>query len=151
MQILTDFASKRSAKPYIIGCTDEYALFIIENKEFLSEYFTVRAPDESALGFADKTEFYKECERLSLPHPEYAIAKKDAPLPDFDSTYPVVVKPPSSSEYWKHPFPNMRKVYFAENAAEASGIVNKIYLSGYGRKVLIQKMIPGNKQYVLTA
>ena len=37
-----------------------------------------------------------------------------------DFVYPIIVKPSSSVDYWKHPFDTMKKVYTAATPAEAA-------------------------------
>ena len=154
LETLMDFAKDRPAKPYIFGCTDEYALFIIKNKRFLSDHFVCECPDEELTPvISDKVEFYRACDRIGLPYPESTIisspgeagASRDLPF-----EYPVIVKPSCSSEYWHHPFDGMRKVYVARSPADAERIVSEIFSSGYDRKIIIQKYIRGNAQYVVT-
>lgn len=67
--------------------------------------------------------------------------------------YPIIVKPSSSVDYWKHPFDTMKKVYTAATPAEAAEIVKTIYASGYPDRMVLQKMVPGGDDHmrVLTA
>ncbi|MBR6050863.1 MAG: ATP-grasp domain-containing protein [Clostridia bacterium] len=154
LRVLIDFAVSTNEKPYIISCTDEYALFIIENQDILSKYYICECPKiELFPTISDKTEFYRECGRLGLPYPESVFvsspneAGKARYLP-FD--YPAIVKPSCSFEYWKHPFDRMKKVYVARSAADAERIVDEIFSSGYDKQIIVQKMIRGEKQYVAT-
>jgi len=151
---LTSFASGMSAKPYIFGCTDEYALFIIENKELLSEYFTCICPSKSiAQKYSDKAIFYEKCDELSLPHPKTVVASSmdDAyVLASLPFDYPVIIKPSRSDKYWHHPFEGMRKVYTAQSRADGERIISSIFSSGYDEKVLIQEKVNFAYQYVST-
>ena len=155
LRTLTDFAKSAPAKPYIFGCTDEYALFIIENRGVLSEHFVCECPkSELVTLLSDKIAFYDECEKLGLPYPESVyISSPDGVgiARDLPFRYPVIVKPSCSSEYWRHPFDGMRKVYISDSAAESERIIGDIFLSGYDKKIIIQKMIRGEKQFVATA
>jgi D-aspartate ligase len=54
---------------------------------------------------------------------------------------PFVVKPADSSEYWRHKFDGMKKVYFPDSLDEAKRIAEKIYASGYSGKILIQEYV----------
>ena len=67
--------------------------------------------------------------------------------------YPIIVKPSSSVDYWKHPFDTMKKVYTAATPAEAAEIVRTVYASGYPDRMLLQKLVPGGDDHmrVLTA
>ncbi len=154
MNALIDFAKNRDDKPYIFGCTDEYALFIIENKAVLSKYFACPSPSACvAQKYSDKTLFYEKCDELFLPHPKTVVV----PTPDdayllgslpFD--YPVIIKPACSHEYWHHPFDNMRKVYVAHYRADGERIISDIFESGYGKNILIQEKVNYTYQYVAT-
>ena len=53
----------------------------------------------------------------------------------------VVIKPSDSALYWKNPFPDMRKVYFAKAGEEALSVTEKIFNSGYSGKVILQRKI----------
>lgn len=154
LDTLVDFAKEQPGKPYIFGCTDEYALFIIKNKHILSEYFVCECPDAEQLPpLSDKTEFYTVCNRIGLPHPEsvYVSSAKEAGVSrELPFEYPVVVKPSCSFKYWHHPFDGMRKVYIADSPADSERIIAEIFSSGYDGKIIIQKMIRGNAQYVAT-
>ena len=57
--------------------------------------------------------------------------------------YPAVLKPSDSSEYWRNPFPDMRKVYFVNDADSARKIAERIFDSGYRRSVILQKTVGG--------
>ena len=50
-------------------------------------------------------------------------------------SYPIIVKPSSSADYWKFPFDGMKKVYTADDPAEAEKIINEIYGAGYPDKM----------------
>ena len=67
--------------------------------------------------------------------------------------YPLIVKPSSSIEYWKHPFDGMKKVYVAHSKEEALEIIRSIYSSGYSDEMIVQDLIPGDdsNMNVLTA
>ncbi len=67
--------------------------------------------------------------------------------------WPLVLKPASSIEYWKHPFDGMKKVYVADDEAAAEKTVRAIFASGYGQALIAQAFIPGadDGMRVLTA
>ena len=154
LDILVNFAKDQPSKPYIFGCTDEYALFIIKNRRYLSDHFVCECPDEElAPVLSDKTEFYRACENIGLPYPEsvYVSSPDEAGVSrELPFEYPVIVKPSCSSEYWRHPFDGMRKVYVARSSADAERIIAEIFSSGYAKRIIIQKLIRGNAQYVVT-
>lgn len=153
LDILEKFAKTAPEKPYIFGCTDEYALFIIKNKRELSKSYICLCPDEDIIDkISDKVEFYKHCASLDIPYPEYVELASPADedvLSRLSFGYPVIIKPSSSIKYWRHPFDGMKKVYEAENRAEAERVIAEIFASGYDGKIIVQRKIDG-EQYVIT-
>ena len=141
----------------LVGCTDAYADLIIENKEFLSQYYFCACPRaELAEKLISKEAFYEMCVKYGMDFPETVIVKNAAEADKFDSlpfSYPVIVKPSSSIRYWQNPFTGMKKVYKADSPAEAKEIAEKIFASGYDDSLIIQDFIPGDdsRMYVLTA
>ena len=98
------------------------------------------------------------CDKFGIPYPDSKILT--APVDAAELTedklgfaYPIIVKPSSSVDYWKHPFDTMKKVYTAATPAEAAEIVKTIYASGYPDRMVLQKMVPGGDDHmrVLTA
>lgn len=154
MSVLIAFAKSKKTKPYLIGCTDEYALFIINNQSTLNEYFVCPCPSkEIAAEISDKAGFYKKCNEAGLLYPQSIIISSFAEanaLCDLPFDYPIIIKPSSSWKYWKHPFPSMRKVYVAHSKPEAERITSDIFDSGYDGKIIFQEKIPDNDQYVMT-
>ena len=152
---LIEFAKGFNKKPYLMGCTDEYALFIIKNQKKLSDYYICRVPSENILPIlSDKIEFYKLCESIGVSYPEYMCVNCDV----FDDKinlsqlgYPMIIKPSCSFEYWYHEFDGMKKVYTVYSKDEASKVINEIYASGYDKNIVVQKRISGGPSYVATA
>jgi len=159
LSTLKDFAQAHpEGKKILFGCTDDYAAMIIRNKDKLPEYLCA-CPDERFLtAVAYKAEFYETCEKYGIPYPKTVVLRQrtdeDAVRADaLGFAYPIVIKPSSSVEYWKHPFDGMNKVYFAASPAEAAQIINRIYDAGYDEKMILQETIPGGDVHmrVLTA
>ena len=154
LDILLDFAGNFKIKPYIFGCTDEYALFIIDNKKYLDKSFKCICPDKNIINeLSDKSFFYRKCDELGLPYPESVVVSFDdyiEKIKGLNFDFPVIIKPSNSGEYWRHPFDGMRKVYSAKSITESRNIIEKIFSSGYNKNVIIQKKISGDNQYVIT-
>ena len=105
-----------------------------------------------------KANFYRICDEYGVPYPKTAILSSDYTdnmlnEDELGFSYPLIVKPSSSIEYWKHPFDGMKKVYVADTKEEALEIVKTIYASGYSDEMIIQDLIPGDdsNMNVLTA
>ena len=131
---------------------------IIRRKAELTEYIAPGPAADLYGSIQKKAEFYEVCEKFGIPYPDSKILT--APVDAADLTedklgfaYPIIVKPSSSVDYWKHPFDTMKKVYTAATPAEAAEIVKTIYASGYPDRMVLQKMVPGGDDHmrVLTA
>ncbi|MBR6708988.1 MAG: ATP-grasp domain-containing protein, partial [Clostridia bacterium] len=160
VQVLTDFAAKHPDEPLIVlGCTDDYASLLISCKAELEPYYIVPYIDADLRDrLVSKADFYALCDEYDIPYPRTKVLTADfSPAfltPEalgFD--YPVIVKPSSSIDYWKHPFEGMKKVYVAQTPDEAEAIVRQIYAAGYPERMIIQDLIPGDdsRMHVLTA
>ena len=151
IDVLRDFAKKNEEKILILmGCTDEYAEFIIDFKERLEDCYIMPYTDKALKDkLVDKADFYQMCEEFGISYPKTvtldAVCDESALSPEaLGFSYPIIVKPSSSIEYWRHPFEKMEKVYFANDASEAHSIISTIYSSGYDRTIILQDTIPGS-------
>ena len=148
IEALFSFAEKYPNKTLLlIPCADWYHELMQVHRERLCQKFKflIPAPEHFALS-ANKESFYSLLSKHGTPYPECVVFdKKDCfeNKIDFKSSvsYPAVLKPSSSTSYWKHPFPNMKKVYFPKNSAEAEEIANRIFLSGYDDRLILQRRI----------
>lgn len=132
----------------LFGCTDDYVAMIIRNCEELSDFVIPYPPKEMLTTVSKKAEFYEMCDKFGIPHPDTVVITEkttaDALSPEkLGFTYPIIVKPSSSVDYWKHSFNGMKKVYTADSPERAAEIVNEIYSSGYPEKIILQEFIAG--------
>lgn len=156
---LTAFAKEHEGKKlFLFGCTDDYAAMIIRRKGELPQYTCPCPPAELYGSIQKKAEFYEMCEKHGIPYPKTVVLTETPSAEDITEeklgfAYPIVVKPSSSVDYWKHPFDTMKKVYFANTPDEAVSIIAEIYASGYPDRMILQKLVPGgdSKMRVLTA
>jgi D-aspartate ligase len=159
LRVLRGFAAAHpQEKKILFGCTDDYAAMIIRNQTALPEYLCPCPAPRFLDTVSRKAEFYEVCARYGIPYPktvvltgaESADALTEARL---GFPYPIIVKPSSSVEYWKHPFDGMKKVYVADTAEDAARIISEIYGAGYGERMILQERIPGGDEHmrVLTA
>lgn len=151
-------AAHEGCELYLFGCTDEYAEMIIRNRKVLSEYYFCPCTDEKTAEMLESKErFYEICDKYSIPHPLTLVFDRDSDFSVLNGgmgfDYPIIIKPSRSSLYWKHPFPNMKKVYSAETPSEAHDILDAIFGSGYDDTVIVQDTIPGDDSgmFVLTS
>lgn len=132
----------------LFGCTDDYVAMIIRNREELSDYVIPYPQAEMLTTVAKKAEFYETCEKFGIPYPatvvlSNATEKSELTEAALGFKYPIIVKPSSSADYWKHEFHGMKKVYTAHSPEDAEKIINEIYASGYPDKIILQEMIDG--------
>ena len=132
----------------LFGCTDDYVAMIIRNREELTDFVIPYPPKEMLTTVSKKAEFYEMCDKFGIPHPDTVVLTEkttaDALTPEkLGFSYPIIVKPSSSVDYWKHSFNGMKKVYTADSPERAAEIVNEIYSSGYPEKIILQEFIAG--------
>ncbi len=155
VRVLNEFAEGHGDELLILlGCTDDYATLIIRNRHRLSDrYFAPYISPELADLLVDKADFYSMCDKYGILYPKTSVLDGTFKREQFDPEvlgfeYPIIVKPSSSIDYWKHPFDGMKKVYFAADPDEAYAIVSEIYSSGYGKRMILQDTIPGDDSYM---
>ena len=121
---------------------------IIRHKSELPMY-TAPYTDKSLVEhLSRKAEFYEICKKHGIPYPKTAVLSSTAGQSELTEgilgfPYPIIIKPSSSVDYWKHSFDGMKKVYIAERPEEAEKIIKDIYASGYPEKMILQEFIPG--------
>lgn len=135
-------------KLVLFGCTDDYAAMIIRNREELSDYIIPYPSMDILTSVSKKAEFYEACDKFGIPYPATVVLKEKTGAGELTEaklgfTYPIIIKPSSSVDYWKHPFDGMKKVYVAHSAEEAENIIAEIYDSGYPEKMILQEFIDG--------
>ncbi len=135
-------------KLVLFGCTDDYAAMIIRNREELSDYI-IPYPSEDILNtVSKKAEFYETCDKFGIPYPATVVLTEKTAASDLTEdklgfSYPIIIKPSSSVDYWKHPFDGMKKVYVAKSPEDGEHIIDEIYSAGYPEKIILQEFIDG--------
>ncbi len=149
LRTLTDYAkSHTDGKLILFGCTDDYATMIIRNKDKLPMYTCPYTLPSLIEPLSKKAAFYEMCDKYGIPYPATVVLSEvvDEDCLSEDAlgfSYPIIIKPSSSVDYWKFPFDGMKKVYMAKTSADAVKIVSEIYASGYPDKIILQEYIPG--------
>lgn len=146
VKALTDFAKKhKNERLLLIPCADWYMEMLEYARDVLHGYFFFHIPQfEIWRATSDKASFMRLMEKYGIPHPKTAVF--DESLQSFQAIGagmkpPFVVKASDSTEYWRHPFEGMKKVYFTDTLSEALHICKKILDSGYGGKLLLQEYV----------
>lgn len=149
LRVLKDYAENHTdGKLILFGCTDDYAAMIIRHKADLPMYTCPYTDESLVASLSRKAEFYEICEKHGIPYPATVILTRTSSAGDLTENnlgfaYPIIIKPSSSVDYWKHSFEGMKKVYIAKSPADAEKIIADIYASGYPEKMILQEFIPG--------
>lgn len=153
---LFDFADRHiGERLLLIAAADWYVEVIEENRDALGEkYHFLIPPYRLWKTLKNKRTFVSLLEKYGLPAPKTVILERGYDERVFSEVnYPAVLKPSDSSEYWRHPFVGMKKVYFPKSADEASRVASKIFAAGYVGELLLQDTVGEGapKMSVLTA
>lgn len=143
---LMAFAEKhRGNRLLLVPCADWYVELLEYAKDALEGSYYFHIPDfEIWKTTSDKASFTKIMDKYCIEHPKTEIFDKNLEKIEQRCSGmkpPFVLKPSDSSEYWRHKFEGMKKVYFPDSLDEARRIGEKIYSSGYSGKILIQEYI----------
>jgi D-aspartate ligase len=92
---------------------------------------------------SDKASFSTLMDRFSVPHPRGAVISEGESVAAaaIGLKPPYVLKASDSTEYFRHPFPGQRKVYFLDSISECTKTAEKIFNSGYGARLLLQERV----------
>ncbi|WAW15589.1 carboxylate--amine ligase [Peptostreptococcus equinus] len=151
VDILMEEASKHpeDVKLILMGCTDEYAELIIDNREILSQKFiTPYIDSELKNKLVEKESFYEVCEKYGLDYPKTYIYNKGDECRDFGFNYPIIVKASDSISFFQNPFEGMNKAYIAHSEEEFNKIITDVYSHGYEKSMIIQDLIPGEDDHM---
>ena len=143
---LMDFAEqRRGERLLLVPCADWYVELLEYASDALVGTYFFHIPDfEIWKTTSDKASFVRIMDKYGIEHPKTEIF--DPELSEIENRCkrmrpPFVLKPADSSEYWRHKFDGMKKVYFPNSLDEARRIAKKIYSAGYSGKILIQEYI----------
>ena len=152
---LISFARNRhTERLLLVPCADWYVEMLEYARDALTEHFYFHIPSfEVWRAVSDKASFTHLMDKYGVPHPKTEIF--DEKFTDFQRLGakmrpPFVLKPADSSEYWRNPFPEMKKVYFPTSLGEAKKIGERIYSSGYNGKIILQEYVSDATASTLT-
>ena len=147
---LLSFAKRREKERLLlVPCADWYVEMLEYARDALTGHFYFHIPSfEVWRAVSDKSSFIHLMDKYGVTHPKTEIF--DERFLDFQKRGmrmkpPFVLKPADSSEYWRNPFPEMKKVYFITSLGEAKRIGEKIYSAGYQGKLLLQEYVGSTK------
>ncbi len=150
---LFSFAGECKWRPILVPCADCYVDFVNKYRRELARYYDFIVPrGDLCRELCHKARFYTVLRAHGIPYPEFVEIKRDTSTAFFEKmSYPAVLKPSLSAEYWASPFPDMRKVYYPESADEARLLADKIFSAGYSSALVLQRKIESPNVYVYTS
>ena len=134
--------SKTHKDALLFGCTDAYVRMIVKHRDELASCFRIPYGDMGFFTLAsDKRAFGDLLAAQGIPTPKTTVLDVDTDLSRL--SFPQVLKPAISSEYYAHPFIGMKKAYLVQDTSEAQALYTTIRAAGYKGAILLQDYIPG--------
>lgn len=135
--------------PILMGCTDEYAEFIIDHRDTLSAKFITPYIDKALKDqLIEKELFYQMCEEHGLDYPKTHVFNKGDEVRDFGFKYPLILKASDSISFFQNAFEGMNKAYLIQDEAEFKKVIDEIYSHGYEKSMIVQDYIPGDDSHM---
>ncbi|MBR2708148.1 MAG: ATP-grasp domain-containing protein [Bacilli bacterium] len=132
-------------KLILLSCAEWYTDLIVTNRKELEKYFILPFMDKKLKDkLEDKESFYNICEKYNLDYPKtYIVTRQNYNNIKLPFSYPVALKPSSSTEYSKVNFEGKEKSYKVNNEKELKKIIYNIYKTNYNSNIIVQDFIPG--------
>ena len=132
-------------KLILLSCAEWYTDLIVTNRKELEKYFILPFMNKNLKDkLEDKESFYNICEKYNLDYPKTSIVtRQNYGNINLPFSYPVALKPSSSTEYSKVNFEGKEKSYKVNNEKELKQIINNIYKTNYNSNIIVQDFIPG--------
>lgn len=141
----------------LIPTIEFYTNVVLDRRDDLDERYVVPLPGRDVTDrLMNKTDFYRTCAELGVPHPETVIVGPYAPLGDSFGTdlpfpYPVILKPSNTDIYPRLDFPGKQKVYVVQDAAQLRDIAGRIFVAGYDDDLVVQEYLAGDEAVMRVA
>ena len=144
-------------KRLLLANIEFYTNILIEHRAELEDEFIIPLVHKPlADRLMDKTDFYRTCAELGVPHPATVVVRPqsaaDAALgTDLPFPYPVILKPSDTDTYPRLQFEGKQKVYLVQDAAQLRSYVERIFAAGYPGDLLVQEYIAGDETVMRVA
>ena len=138
-------------KRLLIANIEFYTNVVIAHRAELEDLYVIPlVGQELAARLMNKTDFYRTCAELGVPHPETVIATAahvDAPGfgENLPFPYPLILKPSDTDTYPRLQFEGKKKVYLVQDAAELRDVARRIYAAGYTDDLIVQEYLAGDE------
>ncbi len=158
VRILNGVAAEFPDKKLLLFATIEYYTnVLIDHRGELDPRFIVPlVTRELADRLINKTDFYRTCEELGIPHPRTAVLTPadrgdDSVGQNLPFAYPVILKPSNTDIYPRLSFAGKQKVYLLDDAAAVRETAEKIWTAGYDDDLIVQEYIEGDETVMRVA
>ena len=148
---------ERGLTGIVLGSGDWYARTLSQYKEKLEEWLYVPYNDFALLDMlTQKDAFHRLCDASGLRHPRTLELDCSADAPEWDRdmrgiTFPCIAKPSNSAAWHFAEFEGKRKIHEPQSKEELEDLYATLReRTGYDRKLLVQDMIPGGDDSILS-
>jgi D-aspartate ligase len=152
VEVLRDVAAEfPDRKRLLIANIEFYTNVVLAHRAELEDLYLIPlVGSETAARLMDKTDFYRTCAALGVPHPETVIAtSSDVDASGFGEglpfPYPLILKPSDTDTYPRLAFEGKKKVYLVADAAELRAVSRRIYAAGYTGDLVVQEYLEGDE------
>lgn len=153
---LADIAQEFPDRKLLLFPTIEfYTTVVLEHRTELDDRYVVPLVDAAVADrLMNKTDFYRTCAELGVPHPETVIVSPDTDLSVADQLpfpYPVILKPANTDVYPRLEFEGKQKVYLVQDPAELRSVAGRIFAASYADDLIVQEYLAGDESVMQVA
>lgn len=132
-----------------------YTTVVLEHREKLDPRYVIPLLDKQlADRLMNKTDFYRTCAELGVPHPLTLVVEPGADETVLDGMpfeYPVILKPADTDTYPRLTFEGKQKVYLIDDRAELWSVAEQIFAAGYTGDLIVQEYLAGDETVMQVA
>jgi D-aspartate ligase len=154
---LRDLVTELPGRTRVLFATVEYYTnVVIDHRAELEADYVIPLVDEATKRrVIDKTDFYRTCAELGVPHPETVVVAPGAAGPtlgdDLPFGYPVILKPSDTDTYPRIAFEGKQKIYRVADPHELRDLVARIHGAGYAGDLIVQELLAGDESVMRVA
>lgn len=143
-------------KRLLIATIEFYTNVLIDRRaELEGDYVIPLVGAKLADRLMNKTDFYRTCAELGIPHPATLVVGPGTVPAGFGSDlpfrYPVIVKPSNTDTYPRIRFEGKQKIYLVDDAAQLRSVVDRVFAAGYTDDLIVQEYIAGDETVMRVA
>lgn len=151
---LIEYAKENShLKLILFAASEQYVFRILSNRDKLGEYYLIPyTKADQGIFLSNKMNFYTLCEEYGLDYPKAEIIDfRNYKEHKSELSFPLVLKPSESSDYFSLHFEGKEKAYILEDQNSLDKALNSIFQAGYQHDMILQEFVYGNvtNEYVM--